>query len=333
MCTTPFQKCSPRTAVAIRFGFTLIELLTVIAVIGILMALLLPAIQNAREAARRVQCGSGLRQLGMANLEFEGVYKRFPSGCRISTNVPLSTSRARDESHRFFWSGQLLPYLELNAIRESLEPDKPWDEPGTPNYLSLQQTLSIFRCPSALPPDTVDHDVENRVPGTYLACASGLVGAESSPSGSIAKLISDPDMDGMFFTNSEVRHCDMLDGASNTILVGETLYLDKVTGPDHSGTTQLVDHWYIGSPSSGGNEMSESLGSTAVPINGWRKKLDDIVTRGEIEEIELGFASRHTGGVQVIFADGQLRFIEDDIDPSIWSAMGTRMEGDLINEP
>jgi prepilin-type N-terminal cleavage/methylation domain-containing protein/prepilin-type processing-associated H-X9-DG protein len=333
MCTTSLQKCLPQHRTQRRIAFTLIELLTVIAVIGILMALLLPAMQQAREAARRVQCGSGLRQLGMANLEFEGVYKRFPSGSRISRNVPRLNSGLKNESHRFLWSGQILPYLEQFAIRESLEPDNRWDVVGTPNYQALQTTLSIFRCPSALAPSAVDHDVDDRVPGTYLACVSGLTARESVPEGSTEKMVSDTDLDGMFFTDSEVHHQEIIDGTSATILIGETLYLDHVTGPDHSGTVQLIDHWYIGSPSSGGNEMSESLGSTAAPINGWRKKKDPIVVFGEIEAIELGFASRHQGGAQVVFADGHMQFIEEEIDSIIWSAMGTRMNGDQVIEP
>lgn len=333
MCTTSLLKRTRQHGLPPRLAFTLIELLTVIAVIGILMALLLPAVQQARETARRVQCGSGLRQLGMANIEFEGVYKRFPAGCRISRNVPPFPNGDRNESHRFLWSGQILPQLEQFAVRESLDPDNPWDVQGTPNYVALQKTLSIFRCPSSLAPSAVDHDVIDRVPGTYLACVSGLIARESVPQGSTDKMVSDTDLDGMFFTDSEVRHQEIIDGTSATILIGETLYLDQVTGPDHSGTTQLIDHWYIGSPSSGGNEMSESLGSTAARINAWRKKKDPITTLGEIEELELGYASRHQGGAQVVFADGHLQFIEEEIDPLIWSAMGTRMNGDIINDP
>lgn len=315
-----FQHCGTRD------GFTLVELLTVVAVIGILMALLLPAIQQAREAARRVQCGSGLRQLGMACTQFEGVYKRYPTGIKAPADAVLAR-----QGERFFWSGQILPFIEQKALRDSIDPEATWRTVGSPNYVALQTKLSIFRCPSALAPDAVDHEVIDRVPATYLACVSGLTARESNPAGPtvLTGTVSDVDRDGMFFNDSEVRHCDILDGTSSTILIGEALHLNDITGPDYFSdqrVDQLVDHWAIGSPHSQNHEASETLGSTAAPINGWRKK-DKLF----IEDIELGFSSRHPGGTQVIFADGHLMFVQEEIDPKIWSAMGTRMNGDRAN--
>jgi prepilin-type N-terminal cleavage/methylation domain-containing protein/prepilin-type processing-associated H-X9-DG protein len=300
-----------------HFGFTLVELLTVVAIIGILAALLLPAIQHAREAARRVQCGSGLRQLGLAAMQFELSYRKFPPGLRRSTDPML-----RREGSAFLWSGHILPYLEQRALRESLDPIGSWTQIGTPNYAALETYLPIFRCPSAIAPESFDHDITHRVPSTYLACISGLIGDESRIPGSTQPIVADPEMDGMFFNDSEVRQHEILDGTSSTILIGETLFLRDIHAPDRTGTMQIVDHWYIGSPGTTENEMSEALGSTAVPLNAWLKK-DSF-----IDQIELSFSSRHRGGVQVVFADGRLQFIEEEIDPQAWSAMGTRMNGD-----
>jgi prepilin-type processing-associated H-X9-DG protein len=291
-------------------------LLTVIAIIGVLMAMVLPAVQQARETARRLQCASGLRQMGMAMMQFEDFYKAFPSGSSRSDSPSLPPTE------RFLWSGQILSFIDQQPLRESLELDSSWAIPRTPNYRALQTRLSLLRCPSAGAPERIDHDIEFRVPATYLACASGLVGRESGT----APLVSDAELDGVFFADSAVRQAELLDGTSKTLLIGESLYLEDVTGPDHSNTVQLVDHWYIGSPSSNGNEMSEAIGSTAVPINAWLQE------QAFIEDIELGYSSRHVGGAQVVFADGHTQFIAQEIDLSSWSAMGTRMQSDLILE-
>lgn len=280
------------------------------------MALLLPAIQAAREAARRVQCGSGLRQMGVAIVNYEYAYKHFPTGSKTSPVLP--------KQEKFFWSGAILPFVEQAALRASLDPDQSWAKPGTANYRALQFSFALFRCPSANAPAKFLHIVTDRVPCTYLACASGLTGRETKTGSVTVPMIYDLDADGMLFVDSHTRHADILDGTSNTILVGETLFLEYRTGPDNNKNVQLVDHWAIGSPNSNDTETSEALGSTANPINAWLDK------NAFIEDLELGFASRHVGGAQVIFADGHLQFIDQHIDRASWSAMGTRFQLDSV---
>jgi len=323
LSTTDFAPKFGRLHKEDREAFTLVELLTVIAIIGILMALILPAIQSARESARRVQCGSGLRQLGVALLNFEHAYKVFPAGSKSSEKL-IAINR-NNIGQRFFWSGAILPFIEQSSLRASIDPDQRWDIPGTPNIKALQLTLPLFRCPSANAPLKYQHGVPDRIPCTYLACVSGLTGRESSPVGSTSSLVSDAEMDGIFYLDSKTTHAGILDGTSNTILIGETLFFDTITGPDHRGNSQYMDHWAIGSPASTTGEVSESLGSTANPINAWLTEKQHF-----IEDIELGFASRHTGGAQVIFADGHVQFMDQHIDPDSWSAMGTRFQLDSV---
>jgi prepilin-type N-terminal cleavage/methylation domain-containing protein/prepilin-type processing-associated H-X9-DG protein len=289
-----------------RAAFTLVELLTVIAIIGVLMALILPAIQGAREAARRLQCGSSMRQMGVALMNYELAHKEFPAGAKTLSKPP------HDE--KFFWSGAILPYVELNSLRASIDLNQSWATPDSSNIKVLQFTSPLFRCPSANAPSRIDHHIENRVPGTYLACASGLTGRESGP----GPLVSDENADGVFYVDSQTRQADILDGTSTTVILGEALYLPDITAPDYNNIIQLTDHWSIGSPASGVNEASEALGSTANPINAWLDK------KSFIEDIELGFASRHVGGAHVIYADGHLQFVDQHIDRESWSALGTR---------
>ncbi|MEQ1827647.1 MAG: DUF1559 domain-containing protein [Pirellula sp.] len=294
-------------------AFTLVELLVVIAIIGILIGLLLPAVQAAREAARRMQCANHLKQMGLAALLHADTFGVFPSGC--------STSRSLPDSHRFLWSGQVLPFMEQSNLRSSVDPDRRWDTHQA-NIDAMRTRLPLFRCPSSNAPETYDQVVDSRYPSTYLACASGLVSNETGP----GVLMSRPNLDGAMYTNSRLSHRDFLDGLSNTLLIGETLFLPGVSGPDHNGSSQIIDHWCVGSPGMGSSEMSEALGSTAIRINAWK-----LGNRAFIEDIELGYASRHTGLVKAVFLDGHVQSISESVSQSVWSAVGTRANSDIVS--
>lgn len=296
-----------------RSGFTLVELLTVIAIIGVLISLLLPAIQSARESARKMECASFLRQMGLALAGYEYTHKQYPAGC--------AKSHPTLDTNRFLWSGAILPFLEQNNVARTIDLNLDWNDPNGPNAKALQHAVPIYRCPSANAPRRFSHEVVRRVPATYLACASGLTARESGT----GLLINELDLDGMFFTDSRTNHASIQDGTSSTVMVGEALFLTDKTGPDFNGVPQLVDHWAIGTSGMGPNEMSEALGSTAAPINQYRRQ--DFF----IEDLELGYSSRHIGGAQVVFADGHVQFIAQQIHPDPWSAMGTRAKLDLVN--
>lgn len=279
-------------------GFTLVELLVVIAIIGILVALLLPAVQAAREAARRCQCVNNLRQLGIGLHSYHDTTRSFPSGISWP--------------NRTFWSGHLLPYLEQHPMYQTIDFNERWNK--SPNVESCGSLLSVFRCPSS----TADRHltaqgIPDRVPCNYLACTSGTVKRESGP----PPLAGRPDSDGVFFINSGVKLADIIDGSSSTVLVGETVFIFKGHGPDNTGTNQFLDHWYIGTLEGYGNEVSESMGSTGVAVNSF-----DLPVF--VDEKELSFSSRHPGGAQVVLADGSVAFITRGIDPVTWGAMGTR---------
>ena len=268
-------------------AFSLVELLVVIGIIGILVALLLPAVQSAREAARRVQCANNLKQMGLAAIHHADALGAFPSGTQIS--------KVMRSDHRLMWTGQLLPFIEQSALRSAIDPDKPWDS-YAPNIAAIQTYLSIFRCPSAAAP---------------IETGTG-------------PLIGDLVQTGAMYTNSRTTHRDFLDGLTNTMLIAESLFLPGVSGPDNDGNDQIIDHWYIGTPGMGPSEMSEAVGSTAIPINSWKRK-----PQAFIEDIELGYASRHTGLIQAVFADGRVQVISDSISRPIWSAIGTRAQGEV----
>jgi len=289
-------------------GFTLVELLVVISIIGILVALLLPAVQAAREAARRMQCGNNLHQMAIATQNYHDTFRVFPSGFILPNQV--------------LWSGLLLPQLEQNTIYDSLDFSATWSSGA--NAAACSTLLSVFRCPSApVAEHTSVQGIADRVPCTYLASATGLMLNESGP----PPIAGGLDLDGMFFLNSRVKLRDVLDGTSSTVAIGESLFDTDVRGIDHGGTIHIVDHWYIGSPLINPSDVSESIGSTAVPVN---RIFDQSAF---IDERELCFSSRHPGGAQVSFADGHVSMIPATIDAAVWSALGTRARGEAAQAP
>ena len=282
-----------------KAGFTLVELLVVISIIGILIGMLLPAVQSAREAARRLHCQNNLRQHGIALSSYHDQYRRFPAGF-VWPNKTM-------------WSGQLLPYLEQVPLHDTLNFGLPWTEP--PNSTACATYLQVFRCPSSSAPNHLNaQGIDDRVPSNYLGCSSGTVARESGPPPRVGAFNSD----GIFYVNSGVTIAEVRDGTSNTVAIGEAVFRFEHSGVDHSGVSQFIDHWYIGTPEGAGNEISEGMGSTAAPVNAHRDRTLFV------DERELGFGSWHPGGVQVVFVDGHVEFIPDSIDRDTWRALGTR---------
>jgi prepilin-type N-terminal cleavage/methylation domain-containing protein len=289
-----------------RAAFTLVELLVVIAIISVLMGLLLPAVQAAREAARRIQCANNLKQMGLAAHNYADTLGSFPAGCLLLN--PAWTDQ------RFYWSGQLMPFMEQTTLYETLDPSQPWDV-YQPNINAMRLGMPNFVCPSAAAPEVFDQNVTDRKTSTYLGCASGVVAMETGPS----PILCDLQLDGALYTNSRTRHASFTDGLSNSMFIGECLFLPGVTGPDNNNGMQIIDHWQIGSPGMANNEMSECLGTTAVGINLYKFHPNTF-----IENIELGYSSRHPGIIQGVFADGHVQSINNGIEAKVWSAAGTR---------
>jgi prepilin-type N-terminal cleavage/methylation domain-containing protein/prepilin-type processing-associated H-X9-DG protein len=319
---------NPRsTTRSVRAGFTLVELLVVITIIGILIALLLPAVQAAREAARRMQCGNNLKQIALAVHGFAEQNGCFPQGEFGSEVGGVHNTGA-------MWSAFVIPFLEQQALYDALKisTDDSGDwaslsgtyDPSTPtgkNIAACETVIAVFRCPTASVPlqakdISVDgYMVAKRIPGMYLGCASGIVTSDVDPSDFFR-------LDGVFYNHSKTSFADVRDGTSNTLLVCEALpeTLEDATTKETRSGTGLKDHWYIGGDDSDtdkggfhGQDHSEGLGSTGVAIN--------------ILHNELSFGSAHSGGCQAAFCDGSIHFLTDSIDATVWSRLGNRNDG------
>lgn len=299
----------------LKSGFTLVELLVVISIIGILVGLLLPAVQAAREAARRIQCSNNLHQMGLALHSYHDVHRRFPAGVVHPTFL--------------LWTGSLLPFVERGNLFNTLDYNNRWEMAGTTNATACSTYLSIYRCPSTNAPErTAIQGPPDRVPCCYLAVASGTAMRES---GNAADHLGKGPQNGLMFLNSSTNFASLLDGTSQTLAIGEALFGMEANSNDLDSVAQYIDHWYIGTNGIGKffgpawNEVSEALGSTGVPLNGFFR---DVF----IDEKEIGFASQHTSGSQFVFGDGHVQFLSESIDRRVYSAMGTVAGREVVSE-
>jgi prepilin-type N-terminal cleavage/methylation domain-containing protein len=304
-------------------AFTLVELLVVIAIIGILVALLLPAVQAAREAARLSQCKNNLAQLGKATLNFESSRGHFPAGW---------------EANGLAWSGYLLPFIEEQALWDMLsETTVTIMRPGVgmvtekryvwnagDNEKVLGATIPGYRCPASTGEQQFNNDgIDVRTPSEYAACVASNVTCDNTVGGcvipgTIAISSKREDHNGMFFEKSNVRFAKIIDGSSKTIAIGER-HTDFNTSLDGNS----MDFWHVGSvqvsDATGPNEWTEFVASTQVPIDLWT----DANARGW--QLELSYGSWHTvSGAQFVYADGSVHFLSSDIDDEIYVALGSR---------
>ena len=273
-------------------GFTLIELLVAIAIIGVLIGLLLPAVQVAREAARRTQCANNLRQIGLALHNYESSKQKFPVGSVQSNFVSVFAS--------------VLPYIEQGNLHDRYDFTLYYTDPQ--NAALSQQALPVFLCPSMVIPRRVPEPLGNEVGG---------------PSSYLANEGSNNHMrrcDGMFgvdwpthgFRNPPVAFRDILDGTSNTLAIGETTYgaRDYLWGssvPQIGGTVRHgYARWVVGYP------RGISMGTTLFPLN-----QPSRLTLG-------GYSSQHPGGLNFLLMDGSTRFVADTLDRTVLQALGTR---------
>jgi len=292
-------------------AFTLIELLTVIAVIAILVGLLLPAVQAARESARRAQCASHLRQVGLALLSYHESHGTLPSGY-----VSSVASSGADSGPGWGWAALSLPYIEEMPLWTTLDFRQPIESPGNtgrkqliPNLLCPSNDLSSPTWPAEV--RDASGEPQSFICDVGFAAYVGMMGSNDSG----------PSFDGLLFRNSHVRIRNITDGSSHTIAVGERAYrlgdatwVGAVTGamlfPDEDEGEIAAPHL---KPSSGMVLGHAGLG------NGPNSPSSEINQ----------FFSLHSGGVNYVFADAHVAFLEESIAYQAYCAMATRAGGEM----
>ena len=313
-----------------RIAFTLVELLVVIAIIGVLIGLLLPAVQQVRSTARRTACSNKLKQISLAMLNYESAQQALPPGINITDRD--RTIATRHHLGRFSWGTFLLPQLEQAALYDELQPSKATltERLNTPAGLAAAQTsLPIFRCPSDDGPLLNDLRLIQQSGGGDLietALSNYVVNNNAG-----MPMWSQVDIDGGGVDGEErlqgafagssnsrgVRLARFADGTSSTILVGERMY-DNGSVP-----TGTADHVAAATPRAALLYGSRGTGHTLtnpLDYSNWHGMMDvgfcgiARINDYSVWHKDRSVSSNHSGGVVFAFADGSVRFLSESTD-------------------
>lgn len=290
-------------------GFTLIELLVVIAIIAILVSIMLPAVQSAREAAQRSKCRNNLMQLGIAFQNYSMTYEMLPPGT-INETGPIKT---QPDGYHMNWVAQMLPVLEQRNLFEAIDFDRSVYEAENSNPRSIE--LSILACPS-------DYNGRYSIEGVGMVQASNYAGSYGGTKGPISR-----DSDGLLYLNSSIRYRQIRDGSSNTILAGEKIHPRK--GDDlgwMSGTVATLRNTGIGI-----NLSADVISEFETPDNELDAGVNPPAKPERITIDSGGFSSRHPGGAVFLLADGAIRFLSSSVDRDVYRYLGNREDRQILD--
>lgn len=308
-------------------GFTLIELLVVIAIIAVLIGLLLPAVQKVREAAARLQCTNNLKQIGLAMMNYESTYKRFPSGYVDNMTIsPIDSSATSnpDPVIGWGWGALILPYLEQEPLYKSIPINSIAMSDSSAAAIAFRKTvIKGFLCPSD---DTgINTFTISGTGGNFELAKSSYAGVNGQAE------LADFDTAlglGMLIRGRGVSIAEVTDGLSNTLFVGER---SSKSAKNATGTLPGICSWVGALP--GGDLDGES---PALYILGHTGELADPHKPNTPQPDGFfhaeDFTSRHSGGVNFLFVDGSVRFITDSIDGQTWAKLGTRAGGESTGD-
>ncbi|MHC2071004.1 DUF1559 family PulG-like putative transporter [Bremerella sp. T1] len=299
-----------------RRGFTLVELLVVIAIIGVLIALLLPAVQQAREAARRMQCTNNLKQIGLALHNYHDTYNALPAAW---------IRRHGSSDPKYGWASMILPFIEQSNLYDQLDPgrialkDRFKSSATATDKALLQTVIDGYRCPSDVTGDLNDKDIFGSdhfdIATANYICSIGDV-----------SVTGDIDGGAVFYGNSYLGFKDITDGLSNTAMIGER---DGGNSEDTSVNFRAAVWAGVGRDNNNGSGfVGRTTGRSNFVIN------FDYGATGATANLGKGFSSLHPGGVNMLLGDGAVRFIPETANPTnVVRPLTLRSDGKTIELP
>lgn len=335
-----------------RSGFTLTDLVIVVAILAVLVAILVPASQQAREASRRTQCKCRLKQIGLAFHNYHDSFSCFPAGYRLVNEGPYTG---------WGWGVSLLPYLDRKSVYEQFQ--LPLGLNDASNEAPASTELSVFHCPSDEPqfPFLEFAFVSSAVRGGEVVPApldsikrfprsaySGVVGYLPADLGGIertdvgesqknpgrlgnvgssfsqeGRYCDQQNFHGIFGQNSAITTHDIKDGVSNVLMIGERVSPRKEDSPQRRNRAGLGDGTWLGVPDcSTSAGLAAALGDTSVKLN-----LGVKARAGT-----TGFGSLHTAGAHFLLCDGSVRFLSDRISVTAYRDLSTIDDGRPVSE-
>lgn len=343
-------------------GFTLVELLVVIAIIGVLIALLLPAVQQAREAARRMQCSNNLKQIGLAIHNYHDTFQNLPPG-----GMPQGTW-ANDGQNQPSWIVMILPFLEQSTItNQAVFAETDWSGRNTDVNWRLKHNtiLSVMQCPSSDLEPTREQNTNSATqslgaPATInvqVANYVAIAGAAFDPENISSRLgISRGGVGYMHFNGampvvsqlpddgnkkparqSALRFANIIDGTSNTVCVGEQSSYLRST--DNSGSEVIKDcragnipggMWSVGNGHAGANCQAYNTTTIREPVN-WHLYNNYNCTGWHGLAKNTTIRSNHPGGAQFVLVDGSVHFVAETADLRNLMAMAARDDGAVVS--
>jgi prepilin-type N-terminal cleavage/methylation domain-containing protein len=337
-------------------GFTLVELLVVIAIIGVLVALLLPAVQAARESARRTECANHLKQLALGSMNHVTTHGHFPTGGWGYYWVGDADS-GYSEKQPGSWAYNLLTFTEHYALRDlgqgvlaSLTSGQPRTDQQRAEMLTLVTTpLGLFMCPSKR--DVIAYPFVNSTPGVvawnaedcrsnecsvargdYRVCAGNQNRADSlGPApGEVTTFLSKPKptiYNGVSYLRSEVRVGQITDGTSHTVFAGEKALHPK----DYATGTEAANDQCLYSGHDKDNAAYTGEGFLLSSAENSPQMMFPPVKDGEPNKVmQLRFGSAHPSGTLMAFCDGSVRLYGFDVDPVAFALLGGRNDGETM---
>jgi len=296
---------------SVRKGFTLVELLVVIAIIGVLVALLLPAVQSAREAARRTHCMNNLKQLGIALHTFHDVFGAFPSGFDAGIERPDSSSASNwcNQNAKFGapWTVQILKWIEEAPQFDVLNIQSGFYDSSnrTAGFINtaLLVPLGTYACPSRVAEDT-QGILYGSLVSSYVGVQGG--GEQAECANTACGTAGDRTWfsNGILFASSDIKIAEITDGTSNVFLVGETRY----TYAPWAASGKLSSCAF-----------AQCFAGALDPINLYPREGSNALMRG--------FSSNHPGGCHMLMADSSSHFVSESIDLDIYQQLGQRNSG------